>query len=468
MIRRRFAPAVAALLALPSAVVALPSAAFAVQAPPKAGPPRPVTIPASTNFALANGMRVTLVPYGAVPKITTYLVTEFGGNDETSSDAGDATLAARLLPEGTATLTADQVAARASLDGGAVRTGSGATTSYVGMDALSERAADAIALIADVARTPAFPDAAFTRVTANIVRSNAVARGRAQVAASQRWNGIMFAGTSFGRTLVDDAAIKATTAAGVRAFYQRNTGALRSHLYVIGRFDDAAVRGAIDAAFSTWAAGPARPTRAALAYAAPARVFIDRPGAVQSTIIVGTRVPPATNKDRIAITVADALLGGAFASRITQNIREAKGYTYSPFSSIDEYPANSAWYEQADVTTKVTGAALTEIFKEVRRLGDQQPSKAEVDATERYLSGTFVLGLSTRFNVLSNLWQLDELGLPPSALTNYPTDVQSISAADISRVVKTYLTPDKMTLVIVGDKSAVASQLTQFGTFEGL
>ena len=461
MIRRSFALAAAAL-------VALPSAALALQTPPKAGAPRPVTIPPSASYTLANGMRVTLVPYGAVPKITAYVVTEFGGNDETASDTGDATLAARLLPEGTATQTADQIAARASLDGGAVQTGSDATTSYVGTEALSARATDAIALIADVARTPAFPDAAFTRVTANILRSNAVARGRAQVTASQRWNGIMFAGTTFGRTLVDDVAIKAATAAGVRAFYQRNAGALRSHIYVIGRFDDAAVRGAIDAAFGTWPAGPARPTRTALAYAAPARVFIDRPGAVQSTIIVGTRIPPATNKDRIAITVADALLGGAFASRITQNIREAKGYTYSPFSSMDEYPATSAWYEQADVTTNVTGAALTEIFKEVRRLGDQQPAQAEVDATERYLSGTFVLGLSTRFNVLSNLWQLDELGLPPTALSNYVTDVQSITAADISRVVKTYLTPEKMTLVVVGDKSAVAPQLTQFGSFEGL
>lgn len=461
MIRRSFALAAAALLALPSA-------ALAVQQPPKAGPPRPVVIPVATNYTLANGMRVTLVPYGAVPKITAYLVTEYGGNDETASDTGDAALVARLLPEGTATQSADQIAARASLDGGSVRSGSGATTSYVGTDALSERAADAIGLIADVARTPSFPDAAFTRVSANMLRSNAVARGRAQVAASQRWNGIMFAGTSFGRTLVDDAAIKAATAAGVRAFYQRNTGALRSHLYVIGRFDDAAVRNAVDAGFSSWASGPARPTRAALAYAAPARVFIDRPGAVQSTIILGTRVPPATNKDRIAIVVADSLLGGSFASRITQNIREAKGYTYSPFSSVDEYPANSAWYEQADVTTNVTGAALTEIFKEVRRLGDQQPPQAEVDAIERYLSGSFVLGLSTRFNVLSNLWQLDELGLPPTALTNYVTDVRAVSAADISRVVKTYLTPDKMTLVVVGDKSAVAPQLTQFGAFEGL
>ena len=79
-----------------------------------------------------------------------------------------------------------------------------------------------------------------------------------------------------------------------------------------------------------------------------------------------------------------------------------------------------------------------------------------------------MLGLSTRFNVLHNLWQLDELGLPPTSLTNYVTDVRAVTAADISRVVKTYLVPDKMTLVVVGDKKAVASQLTQFGTFEGL
>jgi predicted Zn-dependent peptidase len=461
VIRRKLALALAALMTLPGT-------ALAQHVPPKAGPPRPVTIPAATDYALANGMRVTLVPYGTVPKATAYLVTEYGGNDEATRETGAATLAARLLPEGTATETADQIAARASLDGGALRTGSGATTSYVGTDALSERTADAIGLIGDVARAPAFPDAAFTRVTANLMRGYAVARGRAQVLAMQRWYGAMFPGTAFGRNLIEDDAIKAATVAGVRAFYQRNVGATRSHLYVIGRFDDAAVRAAIDSAFGSWAAGPARPTRTPLARANPVRVFIDRPGAVQSTIFVGTRVPPATDKDRIALTVADALLGGSFASRITQNIREAKGYTYSPFSAVQEYPANSAWYEVADVTTNVTGPALTEIFKEINRLGSEQPSRAEVDAIERYLTGSFVLGLSTRFDVLSNLWTLDELGLPPSALANYVSDVQAVTAADISRVVKAYLVPDKMTLVVVGDKKAVAPQLAHFGTFEGL
>lgn len=461
MIRRSFALALAA-------VVAMPGAAFAQHAPPKAGAPRAVAIPKATNYTLANGLRVTLVPFGSVPKATLYVVEAFGANDEGAADAGAATLAARLLREGTATQTADQLAARASLDGGSLNTGSDATTTFIGLDALSDRAADAIGLIGDVARNGAFPEAAFTRISANVLRENAVARGRAQTLASQRWNAAVFPGTAFGRVVVDDAAIKAATAASTRGFYQRNAGPARGHVFVVGRFSDGPVRAAIDAAFGSWAGGAPASARKPLTVAAPARVFIDRPGAVQSTIMIGTRIPPATDKDRIALTVADALLGGSFASRITQNIREAKGYTYSPFSVMWEYPANSAWNERADVTTNVTGAALTEIIKEVNRLGAEPPSQAEVDAIERYLTGTFVLGLSTRFMVLNTLSQLEELGLPPTALTNFVTDVRAVTAADISRVVKTYLVPDKMTLVVVGDKTAVAPQLVQFGTFEGL
>src|SRR5690606_39102554 len=103
--------------------------------------------------------------------------------------------------------------------------------------------------------------------------------------------------------------------------------------------------------------------------------LVDRPGAEQTTLWVGLPVPGPRDQDYVALQVMNALLGGAFHSRITLNIREQKGYTYSPRSSINALPAGSSWAEVADVTTDVTGAALGEIFAEIDRLRAEPPSE---------------------------------------------------------------------------------------------
>src|SRR4029453_4192361 len=125
---------------------------------------------------------------------------------------------------------------------------------------------------------------------------------------------------------------------------------------------------AIKQAFEGWTG--AKPSDAPAAPPSGGRQFalIVRADAPQSTVMVGLRGPSASHKDWIALEVTDALLGGAFGSRITTNIRELKGYTYSPFSTLEAHPAQASWVETADVTTNVTGASLKEIFNEIDKI----------------------------------------------------------------------------------------------------
>src|SRR5207253_1930016 len=106
--------------------------------------------------------------------------------------------------------------------------------------------------------------------------------------------------------------------------------------------------------------------------------LVDRPGAVQSTIYVGMPVTDPSNPDYIALSVTNALLGGSFGSRITSNIREQKGYTYSPASQVSARYRDAYWAEVADVTTNVTGPSLKEIFGEIERLQKEPPSEQEL------------------------------------------------------------------------------------------
>ena len=170
------------------------------------------------------------------------------------------------------------------------------------------------------------------------------------------------------------------TAVQVRAFYDANVGAARAHLYVAGRFDPAAMEAAVRDAFGGWKAGTPVSFAPPSPRTARAIHLIDRPGAVQSTIVIGMPVIDPTNPDYVPLLVTNTLLGGYFSSRITSNIREAKGYTYSPFSQVSVRYRDAYWAQNADVTTNVTGPSLKEIFYEIDRLQGEPPSADELKA----------------------------------------------------------------------------------------
>jgi zinc protease len=253
--------------------------------------------------------------------------------------------------------------------------------------------------------------------------------------------------------------LKGYTIAQVKDFYARNFGAARSHLYIVGVFDAPRMEKAVRSAFEGWAAGSAPPVKPPHPRAAHSVTLLDRPAAVQSTILVGLPVPDPTAKDYTALTVTDALLGGTFGSRITTNIREAKGYTYSPYSVIDTHRHDAYWAEQADVTTKFTGASLKEIFGEIDRLQKEAPGTPELDGIKNNMIGLFTIRNGSRGGIVNQLEEADLQGLGPDYLSGYVKRVLAIQPTDVQRIAKTYLVPAHMTLVVVGDKATVAEQL---------
>ena len=177
------------------------------------------------------------------------------------------------------------------------------------------------------------------------------------------------------------------------------------------------LRQAIQTAFDSWS----KTGQPAAVPASPAETrslsLIDRPGAAQSTLYMGLPVANPISPDYIALDVMDALLGGSFASRITSNIREQKGYTYSPFSQIDTRTNLAYWVEMADVTTAVTGPSLKEIFFEVDRLRKDPPSAEELKGVQNYLAGLFVLKNTISPDaIIAQLHFVDSQSLPRSFL----------------------------------------------------
>ncbi|HEX6048991.1 MAG TPA: pitrilysin family protein [Gemmatimonadaceae bacterium] len=430
--------------------------------PPPGGTPKDFRLPEQREFTLPNGMDVTLVPFGTVPKATVSLAIRVGNVNEGPNEVWLADVMGDLMNEGTKSRTAAQIAELTAGMGGGIGVGVGPDQTTIGGSVLSERTADFIRLVADVAQNPRFPESELPRITAARIRQVAIARSQPQPLAREKFHEILYGDHALGRLYPSEAMLKGYTVEQIRAFHAKNFGAARAHLYVAGVYDAAAVEKAIRDAFSGWAKGPEPVTNVPKAKSGRRVELIDRPNAVQSTLVIGLPVPDPSHTDYTALTVADALLGGAFGSRITTNIREQKGYTYSPFSTITTHYGDAYWAEFADVTTNVTGASLKEIFGEIERLRKEPPPANELRGIQNNMAGIFTLQNASRGGVVSQLQFVDLHGLPNTYLTEYVKRVMAVSPAEVQRMVRTHLRPENMAIVVVGDKKTVEEQVKPY------
>jgi predicted Zn-dependent peptidase len=432
------------------------------QTPPEGGPPRDFVLPAARTFALANGLGVTLVPYGTVPKARVSLVVRLGNLNEGPEETWLADLMGDLMREGTASRTGEQIAAEAAGMGGNLAVSVGPDLTTIGGEVLEDFAAAFVRLVADVARNPRFPESEVARLKANRVRQVSVSRRQPGPITLERFRQVMYPDHPYGRVFPTAEQLNGYTVDQIRAFHAATFGAARAQLYVVGRFDAAGVEAAARAALGDWASGPEPLVNVPRPRSGRALHLLDRPGAAQSTIYIGLPVVDPSHADWVAQQVTDALLGGSFASRITTNIREQKGYTYSPFSQVSARYRDAYWVEVADVTTSVTGAALQEIITEVERLRAEPPSQEELRGIQNYLAGTFVLQNSSRFGIAGQLAYVRLHDLGDDYLTGFVRRVHAITPADVQRIARRYLAPDRMLIVITGDQQQIEEQVAPF------
>jgi zinc protease len=432
------------------------------EAPPQGGSPKPFAIPAKESYTLKNGMKVTLVPYGTIPVVTVSARIAFGNANETADQVWLADTLAAMMKEGTVSKTGEQLAREAARMGGQLGIGAGADNSAISIDVLSEFVGDAVRLVADVARNPRLPASELERVRTNLIRRVSVELSTPQSQADQAFSATVYGDHAYARTYPTEAMLKSYTLEKVRDFYNRNVGARRTHLFVVGRFDPA-VKKAIAAEFESWQAGPEITRQPPTVEPKKSFQVIDRPGAEQSTLRIGQVVAAnPVNPDYVPFQVLNNLLGGSFGSRITANIREQKGYTYSPYSSFSTHYHSAHWVENADVTTAATADSIKEILFETERLRKEPVPDAELQGMKNYMSGIFVLQNSSNAGIINQLAFVDTQGLSDDYLKTYVQRVNAVTSADLKRVAEKYLDPSKMAFVVVGDKSKIEPSLKPY------
>lgn len=432
------------------------------ETPPAGGAPRDFTLPDKQERTLANGLQITAVPFGSVPKATLAVVVRAGNLNE-GSRTWLADLTGDFLLEGTESRTAEAIAREAAAMGGQVSVAVGEDTTTISGDVLSEFAPQMAGLLADIVRNSEFPESELERLRRDRLRDLSVAKTDPQQMAAAAFRKALYGDHPYGRLLPDEEQLGAYSIADIRGFHEGNFGAKRTHVFVSGKFDVEGTLAAIDNAFADWKAGPE--PLIDVPDPADGKVVvdvIDRPDASQSNVILGLPTIDPADEDWIPLQVSNTLLGGFFSSRITSNIREDKGYTYSPFSTLSVRYRDGYWAEVAAVTTDVTGPAIGEIMGEIDELQESPPPAAELEGVKNYSAGVFVLQNSTRDGIIGVLGFLDLHELPDTYLTSYVSNVFAVTPEQVSEMAREYLRDEDMTLVVVGDRGQVSEQVAPF------
>lgn len=438
---------------------------------PPLGPPRPVPAPRVDTATLPNGLTVQVVPHAGVPLVSVRLVTRGGLSDDPASAPGLARLLAGSLREGTKTRTSTTLADLAQGAGGDLAAGSGPDSLSIGASGLAARAPLLLDLVADLAMRSAFPADGVARVKDLVREDLETSESEPSYLAVRAFARALYGSHPYGTISPTGASIDAVTPEILAAEAARRLRPERSLLLVAGDVDPVAVHAEAERLFAGWhGAGPApSAVSAPIAPAGSRRILVlDRPGSVQTNLLVGNLGFPRTDPDAHPLELAMTIYGGAFTSRLVQNLREVKGYTYSPGAGASWLAGCGTVRSYAAVRTEVTGAALNEILYEMERMATTQATDEEMERAFRRDAGSLAISLQTAAGVADEVLRLWVLGLPPEEIGREVDELAKVTKADVRRASRRVFGTGAARIVAVGDAAAIREELATFGEIEVL
>ena len=429
-------------------------------------PEKPLFSPDVVASRLANGLTIEVVRRDDVPLASVRLVVRGGLSDDAPAEPGFGQLLADALKEGTASRSSAQVATAVQEAGGDLTTAAGPDSLTLAASGLATKTTLLLDLVADVARNASFPAEGVARVKALAHERLETDESDPFFVAARAFAKSVYGSHPYGVIAPTPDSIDAVTPERLRAESRRRLRPERSLLLVVGAVDPAAIAREVTRLFGGWrGSGQAPPLLPEAESPAESRTIeiLDRPGSVQTTLLVGLLGPLRTSPDASALELAMTIYGGAFSSRLVQNLREEKGYTYSPGAGVRWLAARGSVRSRAAVRNEVTGAALGEIFHEMTRMGTTEPTDEEMERARRVFTGLKAISLQTSPGLCDELSRLWILGLPPSEVGRTSESLGKVTKSDVNRVSKAYLAAGRAGVVAVGNAKLIREELGPFG-----
>ncbi|MGB9179085.1 MAG: pitrilysin family protein [Pyrinomonadaceae bacterium] len=425
---------------------------------------RPLNIPTPYETTLPNGLQLVMVEDKRLPLVSFRLAFRTGDSHDPRDLPGLTDMMTGLLTEGTETRTSKQIADEVARLGAHLSAGANADYTTVAASALAIYSDEILELLADVALRPSFPENEVQLAKQNTKQALIQQRAIPSFLANERLSRVLFGQHPYGTITATQESVDALTREKLSSFHRSMFLPNNAVLVVVGDVQRDALTERINELFGNWERRetakeefPAPPVRSERAI-----YLVDRPGSAQSNIIIANLGITRTSPDYFPMLLMHTVLGANASSRLFMNLREDKGYTYGAYSNLDTRRNSGTFRASAEVRTPVTGDSLKEFFHELERIRNEAVSEEEIADAKNYLTGVFPIRIETQEGLIDQLMQIKMFGLPADYLQNYRERILAVTAADIQRVARQYVTPDKVAIVVVGDANAITDQIKSF------
>ena len=438
---------------------------------PKAGPAPAIALPMAQSFTLANGMTVIHHHNPSVPLVAAELIVRAGASANPVAQPGLAGFTATLLDEGTASRSAPQIAEELAQLGASIGIASGSESSRISFLSLKSNFAGTLAIAADLLRNPTFPEAEVERQRASrLSELTQIGEDAGSVADLVAASAVYGPQHPFGYgELGTQASILATTRDDLVHFWRRHYLPNNAALVLSGDLSLAEARELAEASFGSWKAGTL--SAPVIAVPAPTRanvILVPKTDATQTALHATLPGPERRTPDFAALEVMNAALGGLFTSRINNNLREEKGYSYGVFSHFDYRRSAGSFDIAGSVRTNATAASVTEIFKEVKAIREQPLAQAELENAKNAQVLSLPGHFDTNEGVGASLAGLFVHDLPLDYYSRLAKEFSAVTADQVQAAARKYLAPEKLVVVAVGERKKIEPQLKKLklGTIE--
>jgi zinc protease len=314
-----------------------------------------------------------------------------------------------------------------------------------------------------VMQHPVFPENALERYRVRTLQGLVQSRDRTSGISAVVFPKVLYgADHPYGRSMTE-ASAKALGRADLVAFHREYFQPGHAIITVVGDVKPDEAKRVFDHAFAGWKAGGSMP---AFNYTTPAQpkqttiYLVDKPGAASSTFAIGQVGPPRDTPDYYALRVMNEMLGVLFQSRLNHNIREEKGYSYGVRSSFAFGRGPGPFNAGGDVMTAKNDSALIEFMKELRDIrGSRPPTDDELAQAKASLVQRLPASFEPVAGLNANIATIYTQGLPEDYYTRFVNGVKAVSRDDVVRVARKYLDPERMAIVIVGDRATIEEPL---------
>lgn len=433
-----------------------------VDTPPAPAAPREAKFAELKETRLENGLRVIVAERPGLPLLSAQLVVRHGAEADAEGLAGTASMAGSLLTMGTATMSAPEIARAIESLGGEINSGAGWDASAASVTVMSSKADEALRILADVVRHPAFKQEEIDRLRQQRLDGLRVALQQPGAVARYVSGRVVFGAGTYGHAATGTPeTLPAMKRDDIVRFYQKFYVPQDAALILAGDVTLAGGKAFAEKFFDDWkndAAAPAQDKRPGGSEWKPENVVVDMPEAGQAAVL---RVKPAPRRDDPGYysgLVANAALGNGFVSRLNREIRIKRGLSYGAGSSID--PLREVGSFSASAQTKNESAAEVAglMQSELQRLVSEPVKGDELKSRQAVLTGRYARRLETNQGFVSAIAELATYDLPLATLHKYIPSINAVTSDDVTAFAeKNLATPTS--LIIAGQASAFLESL---------